>query len=98
MALSAFPTLNASLSEDRKSLLQHPSHNIGVAMDTSKGLLVPCIASVEEMSVLDIAEVRSTLLWVQWCCSLSGGSSSAARERGKAFETAVAPQGTPGAT
>lgn len=72
MALSAFPTLNASLSEDRKSLLQHPSHNIGVAMDTSKGLLVPCIASVEEMSVLDIAEVRNTLLlWAHWCCRCS---------------------------
>lgn len=74
MALTAFPTLNASLSEDKKCLLQHPSHNIGVAMDTAKGLLVPCISSVEEMSVLDIAEVRlsSTLLLpllpVAACC------------------------------
>ena len=58
MALTAFPTLNASLSDDKKCLLQHPSHNIGVAMDTAKGLLVPCISAVEEMSVLDIAEVR----------------------------------------
>ena len=57
MALAAFPTLNASLSEDKRCLLQHPSHNIGVAMDTAKGLLVPCIPAVEEMSVLDIAEV-----------------------------------------
>lgn len=62
MALTAFPTLNASLSEDKKFLLQHPGHNIGVAMDTEKGLLVPCIANVEEMSVLDIAEVL-LLLW-----------------------------------
>ena len=72
MALSAFPTLTASLSEDRKTLLQHPSHNIGVAMDTSKGLLVPCISSVEEMSVLDIAEVGEPL--VLWCCRWSGVS------------------------
>lgn len=57
MALAAFPTLNASLSDDKKFLLQHPSHNIGVAMDTAKGLLVPSISAVEEMSVLDIAEV-----------------------------------------
>ncbi|CAM9847024.1 unnamed protein product [Ectocarpus sp. 6 AP-2014] len=61
MALTAFPTLNASLSEDKKFLLQHPGHNIGVAMDTEKGLLVPCIANVEEMSVLDIAEELNTL-------------------------------------
>ncbi|CAM9555221.1 unnamed protein product, partial [Hapterophycus canaliculatus] len=56
MALTAFPALNASLSEDKKFMLQHPSHNIGVAMDTAKGLLVPKISAVEEMSVLDIAE------------------------------------------
>lgn len=62
MTLTAFPTLNASLSEDKKSLLQHPSHNIGVAMDTSRGLLVPCISAVEEMSILDIAEVCLLLL------------------------------------
>eukprot|EP00903_Cladosiphon_okamuranus_P006580 g6428.t1 len=61
MALTAFPTLNASLSEDKTCLLQHPSHNIGVAMDTAKGLLVPCIPAVEEMSVLDIAEELNTL-------------------------------------
>ncbi|CAN0379460.1 unnamed protein product, partial [Ectocarpus fasciculatus] len=61
MALTSFPTLNASLSEDKKFLLQHPGHNIGVAMDTDKGLLVPCIANVEEMSVLDIAEELNTL-------------------------------------
>ncbi|CAN0556531.1 unnamed protein product, partial [Ectocarpus sp. 12 AP-2014] len=61
MALTAFPTLNASLSDDEKFLLQHPGHNIGVAMDTEKGLLVPCIANVEEMSVLDIAEELNTL-------------------------------------
>lgn len=68
MALTAFPPLNASLSEDKKSLLQHPSHNIGVAMDTSRGLLVPCISSVEEMSVLDIAKVCSLLLLLFCCC------------------------------
>ncbi|CAM9326563.1 unnamed protein product [Scytosiphon promiscuus] len=61
MALTAFPTLNASLSEDKKFLLQHPSHNIGVAMDTEKGLMVPSISAVEEMSVLDIAEELNTL-------------------------------------
>lgn len=77
MALTAFPPLNASLSEDKKSLLQHPSHNIGVAMDTSRGLLVPCISAVEEMSVLDIAEVCSLIVVVATvvncccCCSLS---------------------------
>lgn len=57
MALTAFPTLNASLSEDKSSLLQHQDHNIGVAMDTEKGLLVPSISMVQERSILEIAEV-----------------------------------------
>lgn len=57
MALAAHPTLNASLSEDQRSLLQYPDHNIGVAMDTDKGLLVPNISRVQERSILEIAEV-----------------------------------------
>lgn len=57
MALASFPALNASLSEDEKSVLLHPDHNIGVAMDTERGLLVPCISAVQEKSILQIAEV-----------------------------------------
>lgn len=57
MALSVYPSLNASLSECQSQLLQHPDHNIGVAMDTDKGLLVPNISCVQERSILDIAEV-----------------------------------------
>lgn len=57
MALSVYPSLNASLSECQSQLLQHPDHNIGVAMDTDKGLLVPNISCVQERSILNIAEV-----------------------------------------
>ena len=62
MALTSHPTLNASVSEDKCSLLQYPDHNIGVAMDTEKGLLVPCISGVQELSVLEIAQVLSLSL------------------------------------
>ncbi|CAM9586328.1 unnamed protein product [Ascophyllum nodosum] len=61
MALKGYPNLNASLSEDKSSLLQYPDHNIGIAMDTEKGLLVPCISAVQERSVLDIAEELNAL-------------------------------------
>lgn len=57
MALTSFPALNASLSDDESSVLLHPDHNIGVAMDTERGLLVPCISAVQEKSILEIAEV-----------------------------------------
>ena len=57
MALTSFPALNASLSEDESSVFLHPDHNIGVAMDTERGLLVPCISAVQEKSILEIAEV-----------------------------------------
>lgn len=57
MALAAYPALNASLSECNSQLLQHPDHNIGVAMDTDKGLLVPNISAAQERTILEIAEV-----------------------------------------
>ncbi|KAJ1547476.1 hypothetical protein HK096_002726 [Nowakowskiella sp. JEL0078] len=60
MALKEFPILNAMLIEDtesgKPSLKYRVSHNIGFAMDTENGLLVPNIKNVQNLSVLDIAK------------------------------------------
>ncbi|KDO30997.1 hypothetical protein SPRG_04185 [Saprolegnia parasitica CBS 223.65] len=56
LALKYYPVLNASVSEDESSITMHAQHNISVAMDTPKGLLVPNVKNVESKSVLDIAE------------------------------------------
>lgn len=55
LALSKFPILNSSLSSDETELIYHADHNIGVAMDTPRGLLVPNVKAVQHKSIFEIA-------------------------------------------
>ena len=61
MALTKYPVLNSSLSPDGSEIIYHNAHNIGVAMDTPRGLVVPNIKSVQSLSVLDIARELNRL-------------------------------------
>jgi 2-oxoisovalerate dehydrogenase E2 component (dihydrolipoyl transacylase) len=60
VALTEFPQLNAMLvnAEDvnKVQLKYRPYHNIGLAMDTPGGLIVPNIKNVEQKSIFDIAQ------------------------------------------
>ena len=51
LALAEFPELNASVSEDGTNLIIKGSHNIGLAMDTPNGLLVPNVKDVRSKSL-----------------------------------------------
>jgi len=58
LALHEFPTINCRVDlEDKEKprLVMRPQHNVGVAMDTPQGLLVPNIKSVNNKSILEIA-------------------------------------------
>jgi len=55
LALNEYPILNARMSPDQTEIIYHDDHNIGVAVDTPHGLLVPNIKGVQNMSVLEIA-------------------------------------------
>jgi len=55
IALVAFPSLNAHTDAECTKVIHKAAHNIGVAMDTPAGLMVPNIKAVQERSVLDIA-------------------------------------------
>ena len=55
-ALLSYPILNASITEDGTGLIYHADHNIGLAMDTPKGLVVPVIRQVQLKSIVEIAE------------------------------------------
>ena len=59
MALEDFPLLNARVDTETESsaprLVMREKHNIGVAMDTPQGLLVPNIKDVSARSILDTA-------------------------------------------
>lgn len=56
LALQKYPILNARLNTDgdKPSLVMRLQHNIGVAMDTPAGLIVPNIKNVQNLSVLEI--------------------------------------------
>ncbi len=55
-ALLDFPTFNASLSADRESLVLKKYVNIGVAVDTPKGLIVPVIRDVGSKGLFDLGK------------------------------------------
>ena len=53
--LKLYPELNASLSEDKETLILKNYYNIGVAVDTPNGLMVPVIKDVDKKGFLEIA-------------------------------------------
>jgi len=55
MALSEFPIVNSSISADESKIFYHGDHNIGIAMDTPRGLIVPNIKQCQHKTILDIA-------------------------------------------
>jgi 2-oxoglutarate dehydrogenase E2 component (dihydrolipoamide succinyltransferase) len=58
-ALKEFPRMNASVVGD--SVVTRRAINLGIAMDTEEGLLVPVIKAAEGMSVVGIARAIETL-------------------------------------
>ena len=60
-ALKAFPKFNASLDMRREEIVYKDYFNIGVAVDTPKGLLVPVVRDVDQKNVLQLAvELKET--------------------------------------
>ncbi len=53
--LKQYPEFNASLSEDKESLILKNYYNIGVAVDTPNGLMVPVIKDVDKKGFLELA-------------------------------------------
>ena len=61
LALADFPALNAHAAADGSTVTQRAAHNLGVAVDSPRGLIVPVIADVRARSVLDVAGELSRL-------------------------------------
>jgi 2-oxoisovalerate dehydrogenase E2 component (dihydrolipoyl transacylase) len=55
LALKQYPILNSSVNADVTKLIYKASHNLGIAMDTPQGLLVPNIKNVQALSIFEIA-------------------------------------------
>jgi 2-oxoisovalerate dehydrogenase E2 component (dihydrolipoyl transacylase) len=61
MALKEYPILNASIDSEAEMVTLRANHNIGVAMDTPVGLLVPSVKRVQDLTVLEVAEELNRL-------------------------------------
>ena len=54
-ALAEFPTINSSLSNDGESLILKKYINIGVAVDTPNGLVVPVFKDVDKKGIIELS-------------------------------------------
>ena len=54
-ALKRFPRFNASLDEEAEEVILKEFVNIGVAVDSDRGLLVPVLRDADKRSLIDIA-------------------------------------------
>lgn len=54
--LKEFPRFNSSLSPDNKSLILKKYYNIGIAVDTPNGLVVPVIRDVDKKGIYELSE------------------------------------------
>ncbi len=55
MALAQHPMLNAHLDEASQEIVRYAYVNLGIAMDTDNGLIVPVVKEVQAKSILQLA-------------------------------------------
>lgn len=60
-AMKAYPKFNSSLSADGQSLIMKNYFNIGIAVDTPNGLVVPVIRNVDQKSIYDLSRDLMTM-------------------------------------
>ncbi|MBN1393909.1 MAG: 2-oxo acid dehydrogenase subunit E2 [Pirellulales bacterium] len=61
LALRQHPLLNSSLDEENEQIVYKQYVNVGVAVDTPRGLVVPVLRNADRMSVLHIARELTLL-------------------------------------
>ncbi|RBW64308.1 pyruvate dehydrogenase complex dihydrolipoyllysine-residue acetyltransferase [Vibrionales bacterium C3R12] len=55
-ALEAFPAFNSSISEDGESIILKKYVNVGIAVDTPNGLVVPVFKDVNKKGIYELSE------------------------------------------
>ncbi|WP_371192972.1 dihydrolipoyllysine-residue acetyltransferase [Glaciecola sp. SC05] len=81
LAMLEFPVINSRLNSDASELTYLSSHNVGMAVDSKIGLLVPSIKNVQHLSLKEVAVevnriVESARIGKLSNADLSGGSIS----------------------
>jgi 2-oxoglutarate dehydrogenase E2 component (dihydrolipoamide succinyltransferase) len=95
-AAKQYPVINSSLSDDTKEITYHASVNMGIAVDTPRGLIVPVIHNADDLNlggiarkIADLAErTRSNKIGPD---ELSGGTFTLTNTGsvGALFDTAI---------
>jgi len=62
LALKQFPIINSQVNSDCTELTYFDDHNIGMAVDSKIGLLVPNIKQVQNLSLFEVAQEASRLI------------------------------------
>ncbi|XP_064476702.1 lipoamide acyltransferase component of branched-chain alpha-keto acid dehydrogenase complex, mitochondrial-like [Ornithodoros turicata] len=62
VSLFEYPILNSHVDENVEHITYKGAHNIGVAMDTASGLIVPNVKNVESKSILEVAADLNRLM------------------------------------
>jgi pyruvate dehydrogenase E2 component (dihydrolipoamide acetyltransferase) len=55
-ALKVFPNFNCSIDPEKAEIIYKDFYNIGIAVDTEKGLMVPVIQDADQKNMVDIAQ------------------------------------------
>lgn len=62
LAMASFPVINSRLNEQATELTYLGSHNIGIAVDSKIGLLVPNIKNVQNLSLFEVAQQLNAII------------------------------------
>lgn len=62
LALKQFPVINSQVNADCSEITYFDDHNIGLAIDSKIGLLVPNLKGVQNLSLFDIAKRTNQLV------------------------------------
>lgn len=60
-ALKKYPNVNASLATNGEQLILKKYYNIGIAVDTPNGLVVPVVRDVDRKSIFDLAREMANI-------------------------------------
>ncbi|WP_418956662.1 2-oxoglutarate dehydrogenase, E2 component, dihydrolipoamide succinyltransferase [Streptomyces tritici] len=97
-ALKAHPVINARINEDEGTITYFDSENIGIAVDSEKGLMTPVIKGAGDLNIAGIAKATAELAGKVRASKITPDELSGATftisntgSRGALFDTIIVP-------
>jgi len=60
-ALKVFPQFNSSIDMEKKEIIYKNYYNVGIAVDTEHGLMVPVIKNTDKLNIFEISQELTTI-------------------------------------